>query len=1246
MVDNQLDIKLFSISLIILIVLIPINISITLAGFSQTWEPGSGVGSVVGNYSLRVRSISGNDGIENYRRRTDSITIVVQASLGPNVTVNPNNLEVFFSGFAIGQFNSCTQVSEQQSIYECTFTEGNITDTVAASVQNYEIRLVNVTQILASTSKTVTVDNRAPTIVSLQNSASRTANPNQTVSFSVNDYAHGFVPGVGIRSLRLTVGGNTFYQYPEGENTSLNYYDYDVIQNFITRTVQNVEIGPDSGNYEICLYADDFFGQADTKCINVVYDADAPLILGGTFNLTDTNGNPAEWLSDEPLQLVAEIGFQDVDINPNSIYGNFSDLNIDGRQDNVRPSRCTPGNDNILSCEFSLTAKINATRQYSFVFYVEDDLGNGADLTVGYSLKHDNIAPKATSLTTPYYYNGNYFIGANPTNLTVAIQEEGIGVNNSNIFFGLSNIGLPGSVKADNCTGGWTCYWYDISAANAPVESLPWLTSTQMVNETERTYNLRAKQAEVMILSSSEDDLGNSGNFTRFNLSVDIFPPEIIFENITTIPASAEFLNYTVVGDTIQIYINVTDGSFVSMNVRGSDFIPELNDTIDCIDNLDGIHTCLYYLGPIQNEGFYDGTVYIELTDLVGNSVRTSETIRVYQIENGTTNYWSGEAVGCNPDPLDRHLVERMPSDIYCQVNLKSGSAIIYDLSAGSCVDKGKSGEYADNSSTLRSYNWMGVPRNEPNLFLNIVTSTFNPRIDELEYECTMGVRSIVNDQIITQFYEEVNVTVGLELFNNPLGEVDQAAYDKLNSIYKKWVKDDFWNLIGKLDSFVTLSTELCKLYDSVIKIGRLFESLGLILGGIADGLKAGTFTIVAGQGVDVSSGSAQTFGQMVNEMAKFELWPVVEKYCAFVTCKVALSPKFLRPVQEFLEVYMQWSHTLGLFEYYASHMPYTQYEIPVIYSNLDTLPYRLLDEYDAVIQRGGNPAEIAAARQNYQEEITRRSEIDNYKQRLENLQDSKGYDQASLFGEYGWRSSGYAWPWVGTNKHNRHQTAMNIYGVQSKDDQIKRNKERENRMFSAVTDYVTTPSIDGIKESYILSTAFLCVPGIIYNLNKYREIECEYGNCLLTSSQSALPASLCSKNKAYMKCRFFYGPLVQFIPFARFLADIQKFIANLFTDVTLLIDVGVSLFCNTKLGVRLVCAGTPANCGGLTNAVGVCLFYDTVNLALDVYEDVKQILDDDWSDKFKFDGTGACNTFEDSFKKLGKTKIEPENTS
>ena len=1187
MMDKELHLKFTAVFLMLLMVLIPAELAIGVRASSWTSSYGS-YGSSGSGEEVAIKSIKGQDGISGFRRSTDVVTITAQASLGNGTPVTGSNLEASAGGWALGQFQSCTLVSSIDSKYECTFTENS--STMQPGSHSYTVTLNNGTDSVASTSDTVVVDYQVPSIITFQRSTTTTANENMTVTFDVKDYAYSGGNGVGLNSVTITANGATQYTWPSsasGINSTCS--DAGVRVTRLSETV-NITLGTTSATYPIKIYAEDCFGQyiEDTKNVNL--DLDAPTILTGTLEIEDSQGDDAEWLSNDEKTLNIYLEFRANDIDTSSIYGDFSDANTDGAYSNVNPTCNSLGN-NTYGCDFVMDAQINSTRSYSFYFYVEDTLGNFADATLGYSLKYDPTGPVPTSFTTTKYYNGNYFIGLQDTNITIPFTEAGIGLNDSNVFIDLSDIGMSSSVQTDNASPSWTCKWYDVSVSSAAaVSSLPKMETTVTVNGTNYTYDLEARMAEVHVLTTTVDDLGNSANRTTYNLSVDVYDPIIISKNITTISADTTFSNVTVVGDYIYINYNVTDGSFVTMNISADDFTDDFTDEIICTDNFDGTHKCEYTFGPIENEGYYKGQLDIIIEDYLGNSITETENIDVLEIENGTTSYWTITSNGCSPNPIDRAFIQTMGANVYCEVSLSSSSATIYDLAAGTCTAQAR-GEYSStvtgnvvssststSNLTLSSYAWMGVAADQPTLYVNFVTGTFTPQVDGIECECEIQVRSIAEDgTIITRSFESVNITFDVAMYDSPLGEINQTTWDEIEDIYDTWVDEDAWEIITWLNNFFTFSKKLCDLCQTIINVLNGLKTVGFMLGLTSATFKETKVLVAAGTSTGTISGATNKAAQ-IGDMGFKGAWDqYLGKYCAFVSCKLAFHEdedsawNIIAYMQTFTYTYLKWANTLGIFDYLSTD---TDSSVSEWWNTKGSV------KHGFHYTQGGST---------YSSYSIRDTTVDG---------DSPDY-----------------------------ATSGNTAGA-------------SNDLFGS--SYATLNWPIDPRDNFIVAIGSLCIPAILYNLEKWRQIQCTYGNCLITSGQTSLPSSLCAENKAYAQCIFIVGAIAQLIPLANFLSNIQEAIAQIFSDPLVLVDTALSLICGTEVAADWLCKATPAGCEVTNWAVWTCFLYDTYSLYADVAQDIESYQSDDyWETDFDED-SGACGTFKDSYDAL----VTPTNSS
>ena len=104
-------------------------------------------------------------------------------------------------------------------------------------------------------------------------------------------------------------------------------------------------------------------------------------------------------------------------------------------------------------------------------------------------------------------------------------------------------------------------------------------------------------------------------------------------------------------------------------------------------------------------------------------------------------------------------------------------------------------------------------------------------------------------------------------------------------------------------------------------------------------------------------------------------------------------------------------------------------------------------------------------------------------------------------------------------------------------------------------------------KESIVLSAATGCIPGILYNLEKQRQIDCAYLLCLKKEVPNGIPLEACKSQKEYASCKYFYGQVFQLIPFANFFQDLSLQIKTVVQNPIGLIFGVINFQCDTVPG-------------------------------------------------------------------------------
>jgi len=103
-------------------------------------------------------------------------------------------------------------------------------------------------------------------------------------------------------------------------------------------------------------------------------------------------------------------------------------------------------------------------------------------------------------------------------------------------------------------------------------------------------------------------------------------------------------------------------------------------------------------------------------------------------------------------------------------------------------------------------------------------------------------------------------------------------------------------------------------------------------------------------------------------------------------------------------------------------------------------------------------------------------------------------------------------------------------------------------------------------KESLVLSIFSLCVPGVIYNLQKARNIECKYISCLQKDVPQGAPIFTCMAAREYSWCSYVYGEVFELIPIAKMWDELMNYISTALSDWVALSFALIGLGCSFEL--------------------------------------------------------------------------------
>ncbi|MBI4145887.1 hypothetical protein HY489_00960 [Candidatus Woesearchaeota archaeon] len=106
-------------------------------------------------------------------------------------------------------------------------------------------------------------------------------------------------------------------------------------------------------------------------------------------------------------------------------------------------------------------------------------------------------------------------------------------------------------------------------------------------------------------------------------------------------------------------------------------------------------------------------------------------------------------------------------------------------------------------------------------------------------------------------------------------------------------------------------------------------------------------------------------------------------------------------------------------------------------------------------------------------------------------------------------------------------------------------------------------PFAPNVKDSLILSTLCLCLPGIVSNVEKLRQVNCYKAVCLNDEvKERGYPASFCLEMYQYNLCQYVVGQFFATLPFAAFANKVMNMITEIAANPVAAVTIVLSLAC------------------------------------------------------------------------------------
>ena len=162
-------------------------------------------------------------------------------------------------------------------------------------------------------------------------------------------------------------------------------------------------------------------------------------------------------------------------------------------------------------------------------------------------------------------------------------------------------------------------------------------------------------------------------------------------------------------------------------------------------------------------------------------------------------------------------------------------------------------------------------------------------------------------------------------------------------------------------------------------------------------------------------------------------------------------------------------------------------------------------------------------------------------------------------------------------------------------------------------------------EDSLIVAVGTMCIPAIISNVDKYRQLNCMYGSCMITAHQTNVPISVCEEQKSYMTCKYITGEIFAVVPFVNLLFHYLGMIRSAISDPLSAIGIIGSMFCKPAV---VSCKGSvDASISWVSNKP-LCNSLTFVTMFAEIVGDVQGFMDGGFKVQDDF-----CETFDSAYE-------------
>ncbi len=792
--------------------------------------------------SLDVTKYSGEDEVDGFIKRRDSIMIEAIAGIEQDEEITPEQLIINNRL----EFDEC--VPHVLGEYRCSFQEEEeyyrYADEVSIDISLFDDDGTAVDDASVS----MIVDGSDPAI---ENIVSEQKKQNISLIFDVTDSSSADDVCSGISRIEFW-DSNTLMDsiQPDG----------DVCDYFV-----DVELSlPSSERVDIKAY--DKLGNVGSEVAPLEIDSTAPFIDIETFKILKDGAEIKDFIRQESFKAEVYIVIKEEGLKSDNVIGNFSAI---GGPEDMNPSCSQWQTGDAYNCTWSGVIMNPGSDAVEIEINAEDSFGNKASVTISKTFQLDNVGPEVTAIYTSLSDAETAYIGEEPINITMEIEETGAGLEQENVLLDLSELGRDKD-NPDKCYEedyGLRCVWTDVS--------------------TTKTGRVAIYPAGI------EDNLGNvfSGIGSKA-LIIDKQEPE--FNNISIWCTDDEvMLDYCKSDDSIGITANISDESPITAFADLSGIMNDedhSNEEGICED--EGDYTiCTWNAEDISSGLGTEEDIDFRFIDTAGNVLEHTESKTIYGIDDESDpDYWTPGEISFSPPAIDRQVTGYHKQRMYYHIPL-SASSFVYPMAvelAGCTGDiefvEGQNDGieiFNNERPDVEGYNG----KIDPYFIVNLINFDSSD-INELNLNCTLNIVSLFNNRVTNIERENFNLTI--PMFNNP-GEASEKINDEIEDIKKKWA-EGFGKIIGIMDKIFYYADLICRILGVIDKVRNLINLIKATTDETGEALKTNPKTRPAGIALQIKTCLSKKTVDKTTE----SMFSENNKFCRFVNCQCGEGDGFL----------------------------------------------------------------------------------------------------------------------------------------------------------------------------------------------------------------------------------------------------------------------------------------------------------------------------------------------------------------